>query len=48
MASHPSSLAMVPFVSVDHMMKFIHHIGLEKILIDLADEVESDFADIGR
>ncbi len=43
MASHPSSLAMVPFVSVDHMMKFIHHIGLEKILIDLADEVESDF-----
>jgi len=43
MATQPSSLAMVPFVSVDHMMQLIHHIGLEKMLSDIADEVEADF-----
>ena len=39
----PSDKALVPFVSVDHMMGLVHHIGLEIILRDLADEIESDF-----
>lgn len=39
----PSDKALVPFVSVDHMMGLVHHIGLETILRDLADEIESDF-----
>jgi len=39
----PSKLAMVPFVSVDHMMKLIHAIGLEQVLIGLADYIEQDF-----
>ena len=40
----PSNLAMVPFVSVDHMMKLVHHIGLEQFLADIATAIESDFA----
>ena len=40
----PSKLAMVPFVSVDHMMKLVHHVGLAKFLADVAAEIESDFA----
>lgn len=39
----PSSLALVPFVSVAHMMGLVHHIGLEKVLCDIADEIEKDF-----
>ena len=39
----PSDKALVPFVSVDHMMGLVHHIGLETILRDLAEEIESDF-----
>ena len=39
----PSSLAMVPFVSVENMMRLVHHIGLNKMLTDLADKIESDF-----
>ena len=39
----PSRLAMVPFVSVAHMMGLVHHIGLETMLRDLADEIEADF-----
>ena len=39
----PSDKALVPFVSVDHMMGLVHYIGLETILRDLADEIESDF-----
>ncbi|APO86670.1 ornithine cyclodeaminase [Marivivens sp. JLT3646] len=41
--TQPSEKALVPFVSVDHMMGLVHHIGLETILRDLADEIESDF-----
>ncbi len=40
----PSRLAMVPFVSVENMMRLVHHIGLEKMLADLTDAVEADFA----
>ncbi|MGJ8626700.1 MAG: ornithine cyclodeaminase [Sulfitobacter sp.] len=39
----PSAKALVPFVSVDHMMKLIHHIGVEPMLIGLADYIEADF-----
>ena len=39
----PSELAYVPFVSVEHMMGLVHHIGIEKVLIELADEIEADF-----
>jgi len=43
MTLEPSKLAMVPFVSVENMMKFVHHIGIEKVLCDLAREIEADF-----
>ena len=39
-----SELAMVPFVSVDNMMKLVHHIGIETFLRDLTAEIEADFA----
>ena len=43
MSTTPSELAFVPFVSVENMMALVHHIGVEKILIDLAEEIEADF-----
>lgn len=39
----PSERALVPFVSVDHMMQLVHHIGLETMLAGLADAIEADF-----
>lgn len=39
----PSDLAYVPFVSVEHMMGLVHHLGIERMLRDLADEIEADF-----
>lgn len=39
----PSHKALVPFVSVDNMMKLVHHIGIEPMLRGLADYIESDF-----
>ncbi len=39
----PSKLAYVPFVSVENMMRLVHHIGIEKVLTDLADQIEADF-----
>ena len=39
----PSDNALVPFVSVDHMMQLIHHIGIEEMLRGLADYIEADF-----
>lgn len=41
--SQPSRQALVPFVSVDAMMRLVHHVGLERMLIDLAAEIEADF-----
>ncbi|MGR3289903.1 MAG: ornithine cyclodeaminase [Paracoccaceae bacterium] len=43
MTSAPSPLALVPFVSVENMMKLVHHIGLEKFLTDLTDRIEADY-----
>ncbi len=37
------TLNLVPFVSVDHMMKLVHHLGIERVLTDLALEIEADF-----
>lgn len=39
----PSDKALVPFVSVDHMMKLIHHIGLRDMLKGIAGYIEDDF-----
>ncbi len=39
----PSHQAYVPFVSVDHMMKLVLHLGIERVLVDLAAEIEADF-----
>ena len=36
-------LNTVPFVSVENMMKLVHRIGVERFLVELADEVEADF-----
>ena len=42
--AQPSDKALVPFVSVDNMMQLIHAVGIETVLRDLADYIESDFA----
>ena len=39
----PSRQAYVPFVSVENMMKIVHHFGIERVLTDLAAEIENDF-----
>src|SRR5690554_1115389 len=39
----PSDKALVPFVSVDHMMGLVHHIGLAPMLRGLAEYIEADF-----
>ncbi|WP_323035298.1 ornithine cyclodeaminase [Pararhodobacter sp.] len=39
----PSHLAYVPFVSVENMMKLVHHIGIEPMLKGLAEYIEQDF-----
>ncbi|MEL7466027.1 MAG: ornithine cyclodeaminase [Pseudomonadota bacterium] len=39
----PSRLAMVPFVSVDHMMEIMNGIGARRMMRELADYIESDF-----
>ncbi|MEP1767532.1 MAG: ornithine cyclodeaminase [Sulfitobacter sp.] len=39
----PSHLALVPFVSVDHMMQLIHHVGLAPMMQGIAQRIEDDF-----
>lgn len=39
----PSRQALVPFVSVDNMLKLVLHLGVEQVLTDLAAEIEADF-----
>ena len=39
----PSHQAYVPFVSVHNMMKLVLHLGIERVLTDLAAEIEADF-----
>ena len=42
-APAPSRLAMVPFVSVAHMMEMVNKRGIETVLRELADVIEADF-----
>ncbi|WP_243367801.1 ornithine cyclodeaminase [Microvirga solisilvae] len=37
------NLNIVPFVSVDHMMKLVLAIGVERFLLELSEYIESDF-----
>jgi ornithine cyclodeaminase len=39
----PSKQAFVPFVSVANMMKLVLHLGVERVMVDLAAEIEADF-----
>ncbi|MDU8911459.1 ornithine cyclodeaminase [Aestuariicoccus sp. MJ-SS9] len=39
----PSDKALVPFVSVDHMMQLVHRVGLRQMLQGIADAIEEDF-----
>jgi len=39
----PSPLALIPFVSVENMMRLVHHCGIETVLTELTDAVEHDF-----
>jgi ornithine cyclodeaminase len=39
----PSQKALVPFVSVDNMMRLVHLIGVEEMLRGLGDYIEADF-----
>jgi len=43
MAPTPSDKALVPFVSVDHMMQLIHDVGIGPMLRGLTDYIEEDF-----
>ena len=43
MPTVPGHLAVVPFVSVDHMMQLVLAIGPERFIVELADYLESDF-----
>lgn len=39
----PSERAFIPFVSVDNMMRLVHHLGIERMLVELTDAIEADF-----
>ncbi|AUR03684.1 ornithine cyclodeaminase ArcB [Phaeobacter inhibens] len=41
--TQPSDKALVPFVSVDNMMRLIHHVGIDTVMKDLAIYIEEDF-----
>lgn len=43
MSPAPSQLAYIPFVSVENMMRLVHHFGIENVLTELTDAVEDDF-----
>ena len=43
LAPAPSELAFIRFVSVENMMKLVHHIGLEAMLEGLIGYIEEDF-----
>jgi len=39
----PSDKALVPFVSVDNMMRLVHHVGVEMMIEKIAAQIEADF-----
>ncbi|MBY5760137.1 ornithine cyclodeaminase, partial [Rhizobium leguminosarum] len=38
-----SNLNIVPFISVDHMMKLVLTVGIDTFLTELAAAIEEDF-----
>jgi ornithine cyclodeaminase len=38
-----SEKALIPSVSVEHMMRLVYHIGIETMLVELTDTIETDF-----
>ena len=42
-AAAPSERALIPFVSVDNMMRLVHRVGVETMLRELADVIEGNF-----
>jgi ornithine cyclodeaminase len=42
-AAVPGPLSLVPFVSVEHMMRIVSEIGIERVLFELATFIEEDF-----
>ncbi len=42
-APAPGILSLVPFVSVDHMMRIVWEIGVERMISELAAYIEEDF-----
>jgi ornithine cyclodeaminase len=42
-APGPGLLSLVPFVSVDHMMRIVWDIGVERMIVELASYIEEDF-----
>ncbi len=42
-APKPSRLAMVPFISVEHMMAIVNQIGVAEIIAGIAEYIEQDF-----
>ncbi len=43
MPQSPSEKALIPFVSVENMMRLVHHLGIETMLAELTDVIEEDF-----
>lgn len=41
--TQPSEKALVPFVSVDHMMRLVHQVGVEEMITRVARAIETDF-----
>jgi ornithine cyclodeaminase len=41
--AEPSARALIPFVSVDNMMRLVHRVGLETMLRELAQVIEGNF-----
>jgi ornithine cyclodeaminase len=41
MPAPPSAKALVPFVSVENMMRLVRHVGVEAMLIELAEAIEA-------
>ena len=39
----PGPMSLVPFVSVEAMMRLIHEIGVETMLTDIAGYIDEDF-----
>ena len=37
------NLNLVPFVSVDNMMRLVLHLGVERVLTEIGAEIEADF-----